>query len=406
MHRRASAFADLTAPPELRPVEVTRWSARLADQSCEQAFLESRFRDGRRRVLVLLGFIVCAGALIACGRGIAVVTGHGALTGILPPLVPVVVASCGAFVLLRARSPQAIEMGLLAIGTVAAATRFIMLTLQPAMSDSWLPLMVTSLFIIYVYLPVRLPAATAFAAFYSALWVGWWVSLYGAPLGAEQIYFGILWVMLANGLGFAAANTLQRSQRVQFAQSLILQQLLSTDALTGIGNRRRFDEAFDREWRRCGRAGAPLSLLMIDVDHFKAYNDQCGHQQGDECLREIARILTGRVNRPGDLVARYGGEEFVCLLPEIGQYGARAVAMRLVAAVRRAGIPHPGSPLGARVTVSIGVATATDFAGERDALIGLADKQLYAAKHAGRNRIAAGEIAPAPVVPVAARVAA
>jgi diguanylate cyclase (GGDEF)-like protein len=131
---------------------------------------------------------------------------------------------------------------------------------------------------------------------------------------------------------------------------------------------------------------------MIDIDHFKAYNDHCGHQQGDECLRRVARLLVDGIGRPGDLVARYGGEEFVCLLPEVGQAGARAVATRLIASLHRAAIPHPASSLGSRLTVSIGVATAVDLSGAETALFALADKLLYAAKNAGRNQFATGEL--------------
>jgi diguanylate cyclase (GGDEF)-like protein len=252
--------------------------------------------------------------------------------------------------------------------------------------------MVTSLFVIYLYLPVRVVAATVFATFYSAVSLTWWLSLDAAPLGTEQMYFGIFWIFLANGLGFAAANALQRSQRLQFSQKLVMQRLLATDALTGIANRRRFDDALAWDWRRCGRAGEPLSLLMIDVDYFKAYNDHWGHQQGDDCLRLVARLLVGAVSRPGDLVARYGGEEFVCLLPGIGLEGAQAVAERFAAAVARADIPHPRSPAGQRLTVSIGAATAGDLAAGSAALVALADKLLYAAKNAGRDRIAGGEV--------------
>ena len=176
---------------------------------------------------------------------------------------------------------------------------------------------------------------------------------------------------------------------MQYAQSLVLQQLLSTDALTGIANRRRFDDALELEWRRSARAGVPLSLLMIDVDHFKAYNDHCGHQRGDECLRRVARLLLNSVGRPADLVARYGGEEFVCLLPGVDEVGAQAVAARLLRAVRAAAIAHPRSPSASRLTISIGVATAFDLAGKPDALVALADRLLYAAKDAGRDRVIA-----------------
>ena len=179
---------------------------------------------------------------------------------------------------------------------------------------------------------------------------------------------------------------------MQFAQSLLLQQLLSTDTLTGIANRRRFDDALEREWRRCRRTGTPISLLMIDVDHFKPYNDQFGHQQGDDCLRHVARLLVDGAGRPGDLVARYGGEEFLCMLPDSGMAGALAVANRLIAAVRQADIHHPRSPAGARLTISIGAATAKDLSGEPGALMAFADKLLYAAKAAGRNQVKVGAL--------------
>jgi len=376
----------------VKPVAVTRWTARLVDATVEQSFLESRFKDERRRVLVLLGFIAAAGLLIIGGRFIAHVQGHGALTGLWPPVVPVAMAACGACLLLRMKSPQALEICLIGVAIVTVLTRFATLTLQPGMADSWLPLMVTSLFIIYVYLPVRLFAAAAFAAFYSAVSLTWWGSLYGGLLGTEQVYFGILWAMLANGLGYTAARSLQRSQRIQYAQKLVMQQLLATDALTGIANRRSFDEAIASEWRRCARAGRPLSLLMIDVDHFKAYNDRFGHQKGDACLRRLARVLVDCIAAPDALVARYGGEEFVCLLPGADQRAAAKLARRVTAALDRAAIIHPTSPDSDRITLSVGVATADAFVTNETALLTLADELLYAAKNGGRNRIVSGEL--------------
>jgi diguanylate cyclase (GGDEF)-like protein len=176
----------------------------------------------------------------------------------------------------------------------------------------------------------------------------------------------------------------------------VLQKLLSTDAMTGIANRRRFDSMLEREWRRCQRAGAPLSALMIDVDHFKAYNDYYGHLQGDACLRQVARLLFQAVGRPADLVARYGGEEFICLLPEIGMAGALAVANKVTASLRNADISHPRSPSGPRLTISIGVATAKRPSGQPEELVACADKLLYAAKAAGRNQVMVGQLA-APV---------
>ncbi|MGH9367479.1 MAG: two-component regulator propeller domain-containing protein, partial [Thermoanaerobaculia bacterium] len=167
-----------------------------------------------------------------------------------------------------------------------------------------------------------------------------------------------------------------------------LRRLSSLDGLTGIANRRQFDEVLDLEWRRAYRAQTPLSLLMIDIDHFKAFNDAHGHQRGDDYLRAVAAALRDGLNRPGDLVARYGGEEFVVILPATDEAGAMACSERMRASVVSIEIPHdrPGAPL--RATVSIGVATAYPREGSSSAtLIAAADEALYRAKSEGRNRV-------------------
>ena len=176
-------------------------------------------------------------------------------------------------------------------------------------------------------------------------------------------------------------------------QADLLRALSFIDGLTGIANRRRFDEVLLREWRRCARSHLPLSLIMLDVDHFKAYNDHYGHQAGDECLRSVATLLDEQMKRPGDLVARYGGEEFICLLPETDVDGATSVAERLREAVVGQQLPHALSPVGGHVTISLGVASAMPL-GEAppDGLTQLADRLLYEAKRAGRNRVCSGGI--------------
>jgi len=379
------------AMPE--PVAVTRWSARLADPQCERDYRLARFPDDRRRIMLLMVLVAAAGALIFLGRFYFRLLGGSGQEPLYPPLVSVVIPLCAILLFRRMPTPQALETAVLAVGAFGTTSRLFMLTLQPGLLAMWLPLIVTTVFVIYLYLPVRFVASVGLAAAFSIVTPIWWALLGHPAMPGTEIYHGVLWLVLANALGFTAANAMHRSQRTQFAQSLILQQLLSTDSLTGIANRRRFDSALQREWRRCLRDGLPLSLLMIDVDHFKAYNDQFGHQQGDNCLRHVARLLLARLWRPGDLVARYGGEEFVCLLPEAGPFGARTVANRLATAIQRANIPHPLSPAGERLTISVGVATATDLSGAPEALVALADKLLYAAKDAGRDRVVAGTLA-------------
>jgi len=168
--------------------------------------------------------------------------------------------------------------------------------------------------------------------------------------------------------------------------------LALTDGLTGLANRRRFDQYLATEWRRGMRARQPLSLLMLDVDLFKAYNDSYGHQRGDSCLKQIAESCMDVVSRPGDLVARFGGEEFVVTMPNTESEGAMQVAEEICEALRSRRLPHNGSPLGI-VTTSIGCATLVPAFGKHAPdLIAIADYALYAAKHNGRNQVCLGDV--------------
>jgi diguanylate cyclase (GGDEF)-like protein len=173
------------------------------------------------------------------------------------------------------------------------------------------------------------------------------------------------------------AREIQRRARAEHR----LEELATTDALTGLKNRRKFDEMIDTEWRRAMRQTAPLALLLIDVDHFKAFNDAFGHQPGDQALIAIAGCIEGSVRRAGDCAARYGGEEFAVLLP--GQSAEEALVVAEI--IRRAVEQLPADPI--MLTVSVGVASLTPTAAVNFAgLVAAADKALYAAKAAGRNR--------------------
>lgn len=169
-----------------------------------------------------------------------------------------------------------------------------------------------------------------------------------------------------------------------------LQRLSMEDGLTGIANRRHLDDYLDREWRRAIRNRAPLSLVMVDIDHFKNYNDAYGHAAGDEALIKVAHAMGGSLRRAGDLVTRCGGEEFAVVLPETSLEHAGRVAETVRVAVEALGIPHRASPIAPGVTISVGVATTIP---ERDssaaALLGTADAALYRSKSTGRNRVTA-----------------
>jgi diguanylate cyclase (GGDEF)-like protein len=169
----------------------------------------------------------------------------------------------------------------------------------------------------------------------------------------------------------------------------LLENLSATDGLTGIANRRRFDEVLDREWRRAFRNHHAIALIMLDIDFFKAYNDHYGHLAGDDVLRTLATVITNCMQRPGDLATRYGGEEFVCILPETDQEGARVVANRMRDSLASQAIPNDYSTVAKHVTVSMGVVSLVP---ERkqvpSSLIKMADESMYTAKRAGRNQMA------------------
>jgi diguanylate cyclase (GGDEF)-like protein len=166
-----------------------------------------------------------------------------------------------------------------------------------------------------------------------------------------------------------------------------VEQLALADGLTGVANRRLLDETLGREWARAARDGTLLSVLLIDVDYFKPYNDLYGHLAGDTCLKALANAIQAVLRRPPDLLARYGGEEFVVVLPNTPHAGAEAMSERVLRAVGQCCIGHAGSPYGS-VSVSIGCATAfASLESDPYELLKAADAALYRAKAAGRNRV-------------------
>jgi diguanylate cyclase (GGDEF)-like protein len=219
-------------------------------------------------------------------------------------------------------------------------------------------------------------------------------------LGVDDIEAG--WLRRAAAIGgttliltgalVAGTLLLHREVASRRAKEAELARLVRLDALTGLANRRAFDEALGREWSRCALARTPVSLLLVDVDRFKALNDRYGHQAGDECLRVVAATVGATIRHSSDLVARYGGEEFAVLLPDTDAAGAEEAAERLRAEIQALGMPHEGCGVpGAVVTVSVGVATARPVQPGvlpgPGSLIGAADHALYEAKRGGRNRV-------------------
>ncbi|MBW2038432.1 MAG: diguanylate cyclase [Deltaproteobacteria bacterium] len=172
-----------------------------------------------------------------------------------------------------------------------------------------------------------------------------------------------------------------------------LERLSYLDGLTGVANRRYFENFLNKEWRSGARNNKPLSLIMIDIDFFKAYNDTYGHQCGDDCLKQVVKALSHTLKRPRDFLARYGGEEFVAILPETEIKGAAHVAEAMHSNVEALGIEHRRSSVSKTVTVSLGVtSTIPDYNLVPNVLVAEADKALYQAKQEGRNRVVTREI--------------
>lgn len=186
---------------------------------------------------------------------------------------------------------------------------------------------------------------------------------------------------------------LQDALKTSLETNRALRRLSKTDGLLQIANRRHFDEVMLREWRRAVRGGQPLSLMILDIDHFKLYNDEYGHLEGDNCLKRVASVISLSFRRPADLVARYGGEEFAVIMPETEPANAFRLAEHIRENIEKLGIPHKASPTAEHVTISIGISSMLSQQGSTPApLIHAADEALYDAKQSGRNCIRTANI--------------
>ncbi|GEA67426.1 GGDEF domain-containing protein [Acinetobacter pittii] len=242
--------------------------------------------------------------------------------------------------------------------------------------------------------------------FYTAIFAGWMGGLVGI-LVSNYLNGVIDWTFLnrtytfSSFLGMTLAYATDRQHRENYLQNCMIElnrielmqqaqqlSLLSQqDALTGLANRRYLDETLDNEWRRALRHETPLTIMMVDIDYFKAYNDTLGHLKGDECLKEIAIAISSIAARSGDLVARYGGEEFLLLFPMTNSQQALIQVERLMNAINKIAIKHPCSDVSLHVTISVGVATTIPRLNDSiSAFVARADHALYKAKTNGRNQ--------------------
>ena len=287
---------------------------------------------------------------------------------------------------------------LLAATGIASGIAIVSLVYRPTLSGmpSYFTIEVAWIFGIWLILGLPFRAAALTAATVSACHIaGMFVVSYSMP----QIVYEVVMLCLVNGIGATACYHLEHAVRRAFIESKEaaeladkLRRLARQDGLTGLHNRRSFDAHIGRVWDQSRREEAPVALMLIDIDHFKAYNDGYGHQQGDDTLITVARIIASAERRPLDFASRYGGEEFVLTLYDVDEDAARTIAESLRERIELLQTPHAGSHTSEFLTVSIGVAiiypeTHRSVAGA----VQMADEALYEAKEAGRNRVVVKE---------------
>ncbi|MBI6853074.1 diguanylate cyclase [Pseudomonas cichorii] len=241
---------------------------------------------------------------------------------------------------------------------------------------------------IYAYRRLQgLPMVAAAGFSYDYVFANWWIYAYrsfaivGLIISALTLLGVVLYSQVQKMLAAEKQLTIARSE---------LEVLAQTDSLTNVANRRCFDAALQKEEAQARRSGQSIGLILLDIDWFKQYNDTYGHVAGDQCLKQVARLIQANIRRPADLLARYGGEEFIVLLPDTDLAGASNVAENIRSAIFAEGIEHSGSPLNV-VSISGGVVAARLAEGERYAAnLSEADRLLYRAKSRGRNRVETG----------------
>ncbi len=247
--------------------------------------------------------------------------------------------------------------------------------------SSWMPLVALAPFFLF-WMPHTQAVCTTLMVV-----IGYAIGGQLAGLHGPQRYFDLAVIAFASTIGAIVHHSLQRSARRSYLAAQVLSESANRDSLTGIHNRRMFDEQMQRVWQQAMRERVPLALLLIDLDHFKAYNDHSGHQAGDACLVKVADVLRTAARRPLDLVARYGGEEFAALLYDTPRENVEEICQQLHATLSQTAVPHPTSPVSELVTISIGAACIEPGIGRQpEGFIQLADEALYSAKEQGRNR--------------------
>jgi diguanylate cyclase (GGDEF)-like protein len=360
------------------------------DGELEAAYLRDQFRERLRYLRVNLAILAAISVLVIqvdrlVMPAIARIVPDLARTGIMLPLL------LAGLVITFARRADAWYPRYIAAAMTAAlvAMSWVSISAFAAGEPRVFPRLVLAMVAVYFVLGLSFRSAIAVNA------IG--VAAYALIAAAKDMpvvdlaHFELT-LVIANVICVAGAWNLEHARRTAWLEGQRLAETAMQDGLTGIHNRRRFDEHLQRAWAQGVRERKPIALLLADIDHFKAYNDRYGHQAGDEAMKAVAGVLPRFARRPLDLAARYGGEEFAIVLFDTGRAEAERIAAEILEAVRRLGIVHQGSAAAPVLTASIGIACVVPAARRSwTGLVQLADQALYAAKDGGRDRAAALE---------------
>jgi diguanylate cyclase (GGDEF)-like protein len=395
-----------SARPELRPLTLSFGPP--VEREFMNDYLEKSLGQIRLTILV--------GALLYCLFGIldAAVAPTATRTLWLIRFAGYLPASALVFLLTYARGFRRVWQGVLALWGLLGGLGIVGMigAVKGEAQNSYYAGLIMVFIVLYTWARVRFIWATLtgwlIVAAYEVLTLGF-VHSPSQVLWTHNFFF-----IGSNILGMLACYSIERYARTDFLMERLLREeqekvrqanqelneknlelrgLTEIDDLTKIPNRRMFEQEMKRAWRRTVRTSKPLSLLLCDVDSFKAFNSTYGHQAGDECLARIARAVQGSARRPGDYTARYGGEEFAVILQDTGLEGAQHVAERICVAIQTLVIPHTGATPAKLVTISIGAASIQPtHEGEPEALVRKADECLYQAKGEGRNRVVVARV--------------
>ncbi|MGE0114563.1 MAG: diguanylate cyclase [Steroidobacteraceae bacterium] len=374
-------MTDSVAARQLR--EGFHWLC-FSDPLLEQAFRQHHIERARPRVqlhlwlaiALVMSFIIIDETLLNRAGGIQLLLVRVLALGSL--LISALVASRESWY--ERYYTQAIRVLLPLFGICAVANEL----LDQPEGVSFFAAIVLMVFAVYLLIGLLFVSALCSGLFIFTAYVLGAITVHTPQ--QELIYNGTI-LLFTNVFGATASYTLERLVRTTFLETRLLNDMANLDGLTGIYNRRAFDEHTEQVWQQAMREQRPVALLLVDIDHFKAYNDYYGHQVGDQCLQQVAQILMAACRRPLDFTARYGGEEFAVVLYDAGRDYVQELASRIQGRLLELGIAHPASSGTRRVTVSIGAACVVpDQNRSVFGFIQLADEALYEAKDTGRDR--------------------